>query len=110
MKITFERWAAVSLVGCLALGTAILPADGSHWIPSWWAADAPNPLQAWYTRMGARNNHRGDMYAQYVTARDLVSARREFGSVAGKTGRPDVRFNPNVPTPMRDAFMKELDG
>jgi len=49
------------------------------------------------------------MYAQYVAARDLVSARREFGSTTGKTGRPDVRFNANVPAPMREAFMKELD-
>jgi hypothetical protein len=110
MKITFGRWIAAALVVCLALGTAILPADGARWIPSWWAADAPMRFRGWYARMNARSVNRYDAFKEFVAARDLVSARREFGSTAGMSGPPDVRFAVNVPPALRAAFVNELNG
>jgi hypothetical protein len=109
MKVTIGRWIALTLIVCLALGAAILPADGTHWIPSWWAGEMRMPFSAWYSRMNARSRNRYDAFREFVAARDLVSARREFGSTEGKAGAPEIRFAANVPPAARAAFMNQLN-
>jgi hypothetical protein len=109
MKLTVGRWIALTLIVCLALGAAILPADGARWVPSWWIGDTQSPLHAWYSRLSARSMNRYRTFGEFVAARDLVSARREFGSSEGKAGPPDVRFAANVPPAARAAFMNELN-
>ncbi len=109
MKFTFERWIAAALVGCLTIGAVVLPADGSHWYSSWLVVEPHTPMYAWAVRMNARNSHSNALFRGYVAARDLVSARREFGSTAGKVGEPDVRFAANVPQERRAAFLRALN-
>jgi hypothetical protein len=109
MKVTFDRWVAIALVGCLAIGTVILPADGSRAFASWLAVEAHSPIYAWSVRLGARRHHDDVLLREFVAARDLQSARREFGSTPGRIGEPDVRFAANVPQATRTAFTHALD-
>lgn len=109
MKLTFERWVIVAVMGCLALAVAILPADGSRSFERWILERSWTRADAWQMRFEGRADHLGAVIHSYVAARDLAEAREFFGSTSGRVGDPEVRFSSDVPAAFRAEFMRALD-
>jgi hypothetical protein len=109
MKVTFERWCIIALLGCLGLGVAILPADGSRTFVAWLTTRENSRLDLWQTRRNARGNRMRSLAAAYGAAEDLAVATHEFGTHPATIGEPDVRFASDVPAPMRSAVIKALN-
>ena len=109
MKINLERWCAIAFIGCLAIGTAILPADRGKPLIDWLNTPERTRVQLWQSRSYARQNHEAGLFNAYAAARDLGLARELFGSTPAKVGDPDVRFASDVSPVMRAEFTKALD-
>jgi hypothetical protein len=108
MKITFELWLAIAFVGCLAIGVAVLPADGSGAFTSWMDLKTHSPEDAWVQRMQARAGHFYDVESVFRGMRVMSEAQQQFAPAPGKIGAPDVRFGSDVPQTFRVTFTRAL--
>ena len=104
MTVTFKRWIAGCVLGCLVLAVLLLPPQPTddpfyHWIPRWSARE-----QGLDVRQQTRRVHGRLLWQAYRSAHEVDIAHHAFGAkapVSTAAGGLPVWFDTDVPSSAR---------